>query len=109
MVEDNQAVSRRTAIKATSVAFAAGVGAVGSASASSHCTENNCVETSTEAEAYDTCGASSPSKTIYAGRDGFVGDTCTVDGVKYAEVAFECKEIWWIECADLESSFGCMC
>lgn len=100
-------VTRRRALRVAGTAFAAGVGAVGSASAS-HCTEDNCVETTTEAEVYDSCGASTSADTVYEGKSGFVWDTCT-DDVKYALVAFNCREEWWVKCEDLQSSVGCMC
>lgn len=101
-------ITRRNVIKATSAAFAVGVGAVGSASAFS-CAEMECAQTATDAEAYDSCGATSHVTTVDQGRSGFIQDTCSSDGVKYAKVDFDCTDTWWIECADLEGASDCFC
>lgn len=103
----SSSITRRSALRKTGAVLAVGVSAAGTASAS-HCTEDNCVETTTEAAVYDSCGASSSSDTVYEGKSGFVLDTCT-DGESYAKVAFNCREEWWVKCEDLQSSLECMC
>lgn len=101
-------ITRRNVIKATSAAFAVGVGAVGSASAFS-CAEMECAQTVTTAEAYDSCTASSHVTYVKEGRTGFIQNTCTHNGVDYAEVDFDCTDVWWIECADLGAASNCFC
>lgn len=101
---DDDTISRRNAIKTAGAAFAVGVGAVGSATAG----PMECVATSTDAYAYDTCGGYAVT-TVEKGRTGFVQDTCTASGVEYKKVDFDCTDTWWVKSSDLESASNCFC
>lgn len=114
MTDDTDAITRRTAIRATGAAVAAGVGSTGFVAADAGTADHSpgdCVVTNKEAEAYDDCPSGYHVWDVEEGTPGTVQETCTDQYDRtWVTVYFNCiDETWTVAEEDLDYGQTCYC